>query len=266
MTILALSACTISGTSSEKPTKVNVGLYDITEEAGSFVFLNKQGKASYRAYGPSMALLYPTESSDEEASFSDDPTFVIGENSFVVFEEPKNAGFLYKIIQVAPSLKLDTTFGTENRLHFKSNSKNKAELILTVEDMLGEFSGARSVAPTLTLQWNGRTFIPSKRNAPSEAELQDSRSQIREMLKSYDQSSEEPILLAPPELADKVLQLIYSGHADLANSFLSSCWIGTKQNEARYWQFLMKVIHNSPHYDQLVELNPSLEIKPANQL
>ena len=123
--------------------------------------------------------------------------------------------------------------------------KNGTARLTAVEEDLYEDWGARGVCPHIKVvwDWNGRTFVYNgkemKDPSQSHKNLNGLKLAINEGFRNDQSNANEPIELAPPELAEETLNLLYAGDAVAARRFYDSCWPKHRQGKRTYWSFVM---------------------------
>jgi hypothetical protein len=118
--------------------------------------------------------------------------------------------------------------------------------------------GAESISPEVLLKWDGKSLVLDqegmKYRPPLASEIATLKSELIPQFADLP-PSEEPIALAPPELAREVFSLYYSGQGKYATKLFDSCWPANRVGKKTYWNFLMQQLSHSPYWDQLKAFN-----------
>lgn len=135
---------------------------------------------------------------------------------------------------------------------------------LEIHDWYNDWGGARSVAPSVTLFWNGSRFEldpgAMKEEPPNDEDTVDLREAIGEQFAGLPVVSdvnnlESMINSAPPELAAEVIDRVYMGECKQARHFLDRAWPKKRLGKEAFWSFLKQEMRKSPYWLQIVNLN-----------
>lgn len=102
------------------------------------------------------------------------------------------------------------------------------------EDILEPW-GIVSVAPRIRLAWKNSDFVGLKHSRQNDLS---SVHQLQEQLKNMKYDAGNPVDAAPPELAETVLDLYYSGNEKQARDFYNSVWASERAGKVPYWNFI----------------------------
>lgn len=113
--------------------------------------------------------------------------------------------------------------------------------------------GARPAAPELILKWNSKQkmFTPdcvAMQRRISRWNLARLKRINKQQFASLPRHPELVINNAPPELAEQIFEMCYSGRSDLARKFYNDCWPSHRPGKKRYWRFLMKEASRSDYW------------------
>lgn len=183
---------------------------------------------------------------------------------------------IVRSVQDGPEYKytfFDTT-GVPRKVCTLSNGKCEATLVpdrkahdvyeLAMYDWYDNLGGARAVAPTVTLFWNGSRLAidPSamKNEPPDDEHTSDLRQAIGEQfagmpIVSGADKSQSMLEAAPPELAAEVIDRVYMGNCKEARRFLDRTWPKNRPGKEAFWSFLKQEMRKSPYWLQIVSLN-----------
>jgi len=90
---------------------------------------------------------------------------------------------------------------------------------------------------------------------PTENSLFSLRKVIKDEFQKLPNFPTQAIELAPPELADEVLDLYYSGHAKIAQHFYDSCWPKNRPGKNDFWSFMMNQAKQRQFWPEIEKMN-----------
>lgn len=169
--------------------------------------------------------------------FGDDSDTVLVERHLP--EDENNC--TYSVYSLSPTVKV---LGTQ-RTHQQIRLENEGDGIWQFKTIAWNTAwGARPAAPELILKWSThkKRFLPDRdamRKRISTWNLRELKRVNRQQFKSLPKNPELVINNAPPELAEQVFEMCYSGRADLARKFYNDCWPGGRPGKKTYWRFLI---------------------------
>ncbi len=126
------------------------------------------------------------------------------------------------------------------------------------EDILQPW-GANTVAPTLTLSWDGHNIAALRRNKLSEKLLKAKAAEILQAFHDVDTNTKGTINLAPPELAEESLNVVYNGEQQQARRLFDLSWPRERRGKESYWNFVISSAKQSRSWHYVQRINHAVE-------
>lgn len=123
---------------------------------------------------------------------------------------------------------------------------------------------ACSPMPDVVLDWDGSTWSLATslmyQAPPDVGVLAEKAEKIAAALFDPNAPEARPALWHNPDLWGVMLDLIYTGHADLAFDFLDQAWPSDRPGKAEFRQEFLQQLATSPFFDGLKLLNPETDL------
>jgi hypothetical protein len=105
--------------------------------------------------------------------------------------------------------------------------------------------GASMPEAEVSLGWQNKKLCILPEDLPSKDEIKRLQEVIAQQFETLE-PSKLIINQAPPELAEQVFRLYYSGHKKFAKRFFNQSWPKNHPGKSKYWSFLMHSLNKQP--------------------